>query len=120
MTVSPVSSAWTQFEVTDVNGTVEVAAKKNNVRLAMLSEPGSKKEASTLQGPDLREGEQTSRDESDGCKGEKNRKDAGAAPAGSGGILSSQYVRYGALGAVAGAGLFLVLDQDDAASPFRP
>ncbi len=118
MTIVPATSAWTQFEVTDVNGTVHVAAKKNDVRLQAAEGPKAAKETSTSRG-DLREGEETTRDESDGCKAEK--KDAGAIPPGSGNILSSPWVRYGAL---AGVGIALCLTilckSTSAASPWQP
>ncbi len=122
MLVVPASSAWTQFEVTDVNGTVEVAAKKNNVRLETVADAGSAKEMSaSLASSDLREGEQTSRDESAGCKSDKhNRRDAGATPAGTGGIFASEYTRYGALAAIGGVGVWLALDNDDPPSPYKP
>jgi hypothetical protein len=118
ITIVPVSSAWTQFEVTDVNGTVHVAAKKNDVRLETQTKLESTKETSSHKSGDLREGEQTTRDESDGCKGGK--KDAATPPAGTGGILSSQYVKDGAIAAIGGLGLYLLLQPDDAASPWKP
>ena len=121
MLIVPASSAWTQFEVTDVNGTVQVAAKKNDVRLETLADSGSSKEMSaSLSSSDLREGEQTSRDESAGCKSDKHRnRDGGATPAGKGGIFASDYTRYGALAAIGGVGVWLALDNDDPPSPWK-
>jgi hypothetical protein len=119
MTVVPVSSAWTQFEVTDVNGTVEVAAKKNDVRLETVAMSGTSKESSSSSN-NLREGEQTTRDESDGCKTDKRKNDAGAPTAGHGGPLNSDYAKYGALGAIGGVGVWLTLDHDDPPSPWKP
>jgi hypothetical protein len=116
-TIVPTSSAWTQFEVTDVNGNVEVAAKKNNVRIETVSDSIKKEVAERSN--DLREGEQATRDESTGCKEDK-RKGGGALPAGSGGVLRSEYVKYGAVTGVGILGLFLTLDQDDPASPYKP
>ncbi len=123
MMVVPASSAWTQFEVTDVNGTVEVVAKKNDVRLETMADAGSPKDASTSSmSSNLREGEQTSRDESAGCKSDKHKrdKDAGAAPAGSGGVFTSNYMKYGALSAIGGVGIWLAVDTDDSPSPWKP
>ena len=95
MTVVPVSSAWTKFEVTDVNGTVEVVARENNLRLEMSAGSGTSKELSASRSSsDLREGEKTSRDESAGCKSDKRRKNAGATPAGRGGILNTNRARH--------------------------
>ncbi|MGH9512406.1 MAG: hypothetical protein ACRD2U_09760, partial [Terriglobales bacterium] len=72
MAIVPAGSAWTQFEVTDVNGTIEIAAKKNDVRLETLADAsaksGSLKDvAESGAGRNLQEGEQTTRDESEGC-----------------------------------------------------
>jgi hypothetical protein len=119
MSVAPTSSAWTQFEVTDVNGTVGIAARKNDVRLE--TEPASTKEpAASKAGSVLREGEQTTRGESDGCKSDKHKNDSGAPPAGSGGPFSSDYFKYAAAAGVGGLGLWLVLDDDDPPSPWKP
>jgi hypothetical protein len=122
MTVEPVSSAWTQFEVTDVNGSVGISAKKNDIRLYQQPDPSSPKEvsASSRSGTVLREGDQTTRDESDGCKNEKRKKDGGAVPAGTGGPLNSELMKYGSLAALGGLGLWLALEHDDPPSPWKP
>jgi len=122
MMVAPVSSAWTQFEVTDVNGAVGISAKKNDIRLDMQPDSSSPKEvsSSSRSGTVLREGDQTTRDESDGCKNEKRKKDAGAVPAGTGGPLNSEIMKYGSLAALGGLGLWLALEHDDPPSPWKP
>ncbi len=123
MMIVPATSAWTQFEVTDVNGTVQVAATKNDVRLETVNDSGSAKELpASLSSSNLREGEQTSREDSAGCKSDKRKRDAGggATPAGSGGVLSSDYTKYVALGAIGGLGVWLALDNDDPPSPWKP
>ena len=122
ITVAPVSSAWTQFEVTDVNGAVGISAKKNDIRLDTQPDSSSPKEvaASSRSGTVLREGDQTTRDESDGCKNEKRKKDAGAVPAGTGGPLNSELMKLGGLAALGGLGLWLALEHDDPPSPWKP
>jgi hypothetical protein len=120
ITVVPVSSAWTQFEVTDVNGAVGISAKKNDIRLDTQPESPKEVSASSRSGTVLREGDQTTRDESDGCKNEKRKKDAGAVPAGTGGPLNSELMKYGGLAALGGLGLFLALEHDDPPSPWKP
>ena len=122
ITVAPVSSAWTQFEVTDVSGTVGILAKKNDIRLDTQPDSNTPKEvsASSRSGTVLREGDQTTRDESDGCKNEKRKKDGGAIPAGTGGPLNSELVKYGGLAALGGLGLWLALEHDDPPSPWKP
>lgn len=121
MTVVPVSSAWTKFEVTDVNGTVEVVARENNLRLEMSAGSGTSKELSASRSSsDLREGEKTSRDESAGCKSDKRRKNAGATPAGRGGILNTNRARDTALIGIGGVGAWLATRHDDPPSPWKP
>ena len=119
MTIIPVTSSWTQFEVTDVNGTVEVAARKNDVRLETLAMSGSAKEASPSSN-NLREGEQTTRDESDGCKTDKGKKDEGAVRAGYGGPLGGSRSRDVAAVGVAALALWLTIAHDDPPSPWKP
>ena len=92
VSVTPVSTTWTEFEVTDVNGTVEVNARKGDVTLVC----GNDSET-------LSEGQQATRDESGKCS--KKRRKAGAyAPTG-GDILTNPYV----LGGLAGGGGLLCL-----------
>jgi hypothetical protein len=119
MTIVPVTSSWTHFEVTDVNGTVEVAAKKNDVRLETVAMSGSSKEASPSSN-NLREGEQTTRDEPDGCKGDKRKKDEGAVAAGRGGPLGGSRSRDFAAVGVAALALWLTTAHDDPPSPWKP
>jgi hypothetical protein len=86
-----------------------------------VADSGSPKEMSaSLSSSDLREGEQTSRDDSAGCKNDKRKKDGGATPAGTGGILSSNYARDAALAAIGGVGVWLALQNDDPPSPWKP
>lgn len=119
MTVVPVTNAWTEFEVADVNGTIEVAARKNDVRLEPAN--GSAKQVSaSREGSVLHEGQQASRDESDGCKGEGPKKNSDAAPAGTRSPFSSDYFKYAVAGGVAGLGTWLVLEHDDPPSPYKP
>ena len=68
LTIVPLSTDWTQYEVTDVSGKVLVAARKKDVKinrqgdLAKLS-----KEPQTDSGAIVHEGEQSSREESEVC-----------------------------------------------------
>jgi len=69
ITVIPVSDTeWTQYEVTDVNGNIEVAAHKKDVRIEL--EGNHAKTPSVTQatgGTTVHEGEQASRRESEAC-----------------------------------------------------
>ena len=116
--VSPASDAWTEFNVVDNDGTVKIAAKKGDLLIA------DGKETFTLQ-----QGQQTSRDETaqdsdnnaqekDGKKNRKRR--AGASPAAGGGILSSPYAVGAGAGAVAGLTIWVLIKNDNPASPSKP
>src|SRR5579863_4205637 len=83
--VTPASSAWTEFNVSDVDGTVRIHASKGDLTIS------DGKEVATLQ-----QGQDTTRDESSGNtdqngkkKGKNRRAATGAVPAAGGGILSS-------------------------------
>jgi hypothetical protein len=81
--VAPASNDWTEFNVTDVDGTVRIAARKGDVTV------NDGKSTVTLA-----QGQETTRDESSNTpsdqKGKKNRKRAaGAAPGATGGALNS-------------------------------
>jgi len=96
ITVVPVSNEWTQYEVTDVNGTVQVAARKSDVRIeheANQKKPAPETEES--RGTIVHEGEQKSYSESEVCGAPPELTRAGtninvkwiAAGAGGAGIL---------------------------------
>jgi ferric-dicitrate binding protein FerR (iron transport regulator) len=75
--VSPAAtSGWTEFEVKDVDGTVQIAARKGD--LTISDDSGT----STLP-----QGQQTTRDESDSHKN-RTKPAAGTAPAAVGGLLN--------------------------------
>ncbi|HTS35705.1 MAG TPA: hypothetical protein VMH04_08545 [Candidatus Solibacter sp.] len=114
--VSPASDSWTEFNVVDNDGTVRISAKKGDLLIA------DGKETFTLQ-----QGQETSRDETaqdsdnNGKEGKKNRKrQAGASPAAGGGILSSPYAVGAGAGAVAGLTIWVLIKNDNPASPSKP
>src|ERR1019366_4908984 len=88
--VAPASNAWTEFNVTDVDGTVKIAANKGD--LLVTDDNGT---------VPLPQGQQTTRDEqsdqsdkstdtdTNKDKKKKKKRAAGAAPAAGGGVLSS-------------------------------
>src|SRR5713101_5963952 len=108
VTVAPASSAWTEFEVTDVNGRVQIVARKGDVS----DSDGS--QTSTLP-----QGEQTTRDESQGSS-KKKRRACGAAPAAAGGVLDSPYAIGIGAAAVGGLVTWVLVQGDEPASPAKP
>jgi hypothetical protein len=114
--VSPASNAWTEFNVVDTDGTVRIAARKGDLTI------NDGKEVFTLA-----QGQETSRDESSGNqdtdtnkKKGKKRRGAGAAPAAGGGVLNSPYAIAIGGGAVIGITTWVLLQNDNPASPSTP
>jgi ferric-dicitrate binding protein FerR (iron transport regulator) len=100
ITVVPVLNEWTQYEVANVNGNVQVAARKNDVN---VEREGDRKkpspEAETSHGTTVHEGEQKSFDQTEIC---------GAAPAPST-ASTGLNPKWIAAGAAAGGGLLICI-----------
>ena len=102
LTVVPVSTDWTQYEVTDVSGKFLVEARKNDVKINREGGPASK-ESERASGAIVHEGEQGTREESQVCGAPPEHATAGnalnpnwiAAGAAGGGILISLLLHGG-------------------------
>jgi ribosomal 50S subunit-recycling heat shock protein len=96
--VIPVLNEWTQYEVTDLNGTVQVAARKDDVRIehersapkAPIEKAPTENEQSS--GAVVHEGQQSSNDESAVCG-------APTKPTAAGTVLNPKLIAGGAGGA---------------------
>jgi hypothetical protein len=104
VTVTPTASAWTQFDVTNVDGKVQIAARKGDLTI----DDGAR---TTM----LAQGQQTTRDESEPQENKKRKK--GAAPAGAGGILDSKVAIGIGVAAVAGLTTWVLIQGDEPVSP---
>jgi len=99
LTVVPITTEWTQYDVTDMTGKVLVAARKNDVKinlegnLAKLS-----KEPEAAKGAIVHQGEQSTRQESEICG-------APPGPATAGNALNPKWIAAGA----AGGGILILL-----------
>lgn len=114
--VSPSGSNWTEFNVTDVDGTVHIAARKGDLTIS------DGKNTYTLA-----QGQETSRDDSNGSddntgkKKSRKRQQGGAVPAAGGGILNSPIaVGVGGGAAIGVAVWVLAFHNDEPASPAKP
>jgi hypothetical protein len=113
--VAPRSAAWTEFNVTDINGTVRIAARKGD--LDVTDNHGT---------VPLAQGQETTRDDQADQGDGKNKKNSnqkqstGAVPAAGGGILNSPLAV--GLGAAAVGGVFswVLLQGSAPASPSQP
>jgi ribosomal 50S subunit-recycling heat shock protein len=95
ITVVPVTNDWTQYDVTDVNRTVQVAAHKLDVRVeheAKLKNPTPGPESESSSRDIVREGEQKNYDESALCG-------APPQPTHGGSSLNPKWIAAGAGGA---------------------
>lgn len=111
VTIKPAANGWTEFQVTDVDGQVQIVASKGDL---------------TVQDPQgtttIQQGQQTTRDDtSNPEKKKKNRRrKPGAATAAGGGILSSSAALYTGIGIVGGITTWVLVQGDDPLSPACP
>ncbi|MGB9198346.1 MAG: hypothetical protein WCB53_15600 [Terriglobales bacterium] len=110
VTITPAGNSWTEFQVVDVDGRVQIAANKGDV--TVQDDQGTTTVA---------QGQQTTRDDTaNPDKKKKKKKRQGAAAAGTGGIMSSPWA-IGAGVAIVGGGITWVLLQNSPpASPSCP
>ncbi len=109
VTVTPATGVWTEFEVRDVDGKVQIVAQKGDLTVS-----DSKGTAT------LAEGQQTDRDETQGQESRRDRKrGGGATPAARGGVLNSPVAIGIATGVATGLGVWAIVQGDEPASPSR-
>jgi hypothetical protein len=116
--VSPTSNSWTEFNVTDVDGTVRIAARKGDLTIF------DGNQTTTLQ-----QGQETTRDETNpdaqsndksGKKKNKNGQDNGAVPGATGGWLNAPYAVAGGALAAGAITTWVLVKNDNPASPAKP
>jgi hypothetical protein len=109
VTVTPTADVWTQFDVTNLDGKVQIAARKGDLTI----DDGT---GTTT----LAQGQQTTVDESEKQKKKKKNGAGGAAPGATGGILDSNVVKGIGLAAVAGVTTWVLVQGDQPVSPVKP
>jgi hypothetical protein len=112
--VAPASNGWTEFNVTDVDGTVRIFARKGDLTIS------DGKDVVTLA-----QGQDTTRDESSGTNDKDNKKknkkrQSGAVPAAGGGIMNSPVAIGIGAGAAIGVATWVLVKNDNPASPTKP
>jgi hypothetical protein len=111
--VSPASSSWTEFNVTDFDGTVRIAARKGDLTI------NDGKETVTLAQGQETTREETSDNSAPNRKKKKNQQ-PGAVPAAGGGIMNSPWAIGVGGAAVIGVTTWVLIKNDDPASPSKP
>jgi hypothetical protein len=110
ITVSPASSSWTEFEVRDVDGRVQIAARKGD--LTVRDDTGT---------TTLAQGQETTRDEESAKAKNKKKKQAGggSAPAAAGGVLDSPVAIGIGTGVIVGVAAWVLIRGDEPVSPSK-
>jgi hypothetical protein len=109
VTVKPAGMSWTEFQVADVDGQVQIAATKGDLTI-------QDQEGTTT----LSQGQTTTKDDTSQPEKKKKKRRSGAATAAGGGILSSSYAVYGGAAIVGGITLWVLLQHDEPMSPDCP
>jgi len=112
--VTPASSTLTEFNVSDVDGTVRIAARKGDLTIS-----DGKDVVTLVQGQDTTRDEASATPDKDNKKKNKRRQ-AGAVPAAGGGIMNSPYAVGIGAAAVAGVATWVLIKNDEPASPTKP
>jgi len=117
--VAPATSQWTEFNVTDTDGTVRIAARKGD--LTVTDDSGT---VTLAQGQETTRDEQSDQSNQTGQTGDKNKKNkkraVGAAPAAAGGILNSPVAVGVGAAAVVGVTTWVLLQSSTPVSPSDP
>ncbi len=115
--IAPASNAWTEFNVTDNDGTVRIAARKGD--LTITDQQGT---ATLPQGQETtRDEQQQPSDQADNSKKKNNKKPTvGAAPAAGGGLLNSPIAIGVGGAAIVGLTVWVLVKSDNPVSPSAP
>jgi hypothetical protein len=115
VTVSPAASVWTEFEVRDADGRVQIAARKGDLTISDNTGTGT---------TTLAQGQETTReespDQSDKDKKKRKKGAAGVTPAAEGGILNSPILVGIGAGAIGFVTAWVLFDNDKPVSPSKP
>ena len=102
--ISPAAGTWTEFQVSDTDGTVQIVARKGDLILS--------------DGTTLPQGQETTREETDNKN--KKRRGGGAVPAAGGGILNSPAAIMVGAWTIGGLTAWVLVQGDDPLSPSKP
>jgi hypothetical protein len=113
VTVSPSAGIWTEFEVRDVDGKVQIVARKGD--LTISDDTGT---------TTLAQGQETTRDDSqsqtDNKKKSKKRGAGGTIPGATGGVFNSPVTIGIGAGIIIGGTVWVLTKSDDPVSPVKP
>jgi hypothetical protein len=113
--VSPTSSAWTEFNMSDVDGTVRIAARKGDVNVT-----DDKGTVLLAQGQETTRDEQSEQSDGSDAKKKNKKRASGAAPAAGGGVLNSPVAIGLGAAAIVGVTAWVLIRNDNPVSPEKP
>jgi hypothetical protein len=114
--ITPKSNMWTEFRVIDTDGTVRIHAEKGD----LIIDDGSKVMTLSQGQADQTVDENNPEAKNSKKRGKNKKQVTGAAPAAGGGILSSPYAIGIGAGAIVGVTTWVLIKNDNPASPTRP
>jgi len=119
VTVSPAASGWTEFQVRDVDGRVQIAALKGELTIS------DGRGTTTLpQGQQVTRDDSQSQDDSQAQNDNKKKKrraaGAGPAPGAVGGVFNSPVALGIGAGIVVGGTIWVLVQNDNPVSPVKP
>jgi hypothetical protein len=119
--VTPASNAWTEFNVTDSDGTVRIAARKgdltitdNNGTITLAQGQETTRDEQSDQGKDQGQNQKQNKDK------KKNKPVAGAVPGATGGLLNSTIAIGVGAAAIGGVTAWVLLQSSNPVSPSSP
>ncbi len=119
VTVTPKAGVWTEFEVRDVDGKVEIAARKGDLTIS-----DAKGTTTLAQGQQSTRDESQSQDDSQGQNNKKKKKGGGGAlgptAGASGGVLNNPVAIGIAGGIIIGGTAWVLSKSDEPVSPVKP
>jgi hypothetical protein len=121
--VLPLSSSWTEFNVIDVDGTVRIAARKGDLTVSDGTSTvtlAQGQETTREESSDQSDKDQANKDQSNKGQKKNRKRAAGAAPAATGGALSSPVAVGIGAGAIFGVTAWVLIRNDEPVSPSRP
>jgi hypothetical protein len=114
--VAPVSDvSWTEFNVTDTDGTVRIVARKGDLKIT--DDQGT---TTLQQGQETTKDEQSDQTDNSKKKHKNNKQTVGAAPAAGGGWLDSPIAIGVGGGAILALTIWVIIKSDNPLSPAAP
>jgi hypothetical protein len=116
ITVTPKDTAWTQFDVSSVDGNVQIVAKEGDLT---IDDPAGTTTLAQGQQTTVEQDPQTARNESEQGK-KKKKNSSAAAPAGVGGVLDSPIVIGAGAAVVIGITAWVLFQGGNPVSATKP